>query len=272
LSNEIFHRKNINSLEDSELRDLCKAFRKLMDLRNDDNRSFAKHAETHGYPDDDCWHGPKNVGGHAQVSLFLPWHRAYLYRLEKDLQDQVPGVTIPYWDWRTKKGEPETIPDAFSAQTINGEENPLRRFYLNYPNTQNGVGYTIRRIDQHPQVQDLPNPEQIKKILKLNTFEVFSNQLRMIHGSIHLWIGGDMSTTKFAAFDPIFWAHHSMVDKIWWDWQQGLVIENIPSFYKPMSLSPFEGIVEEYLDTFKLGYDYSEDSKEITGEWSDNHD
>ena len=28
----------------------------------------------------------------------MPWHREFLRRFELDLQKEVPGVTIPYWD------------------------------------------------------------------------------------------------------------------------------------------------------------------------------
>ena len=51
------------------------------------------------------------------------------------------------------------------------------------------------------------------------------------HGNIHVLVGGaggqsplpgnagDMSRVISASFDPIFWLHHSMVDKVWFDWQ-----------------------------------------------------
>lgn len=32
-------------------------------------------------------------------SAFGPWHRELLRRFELDLQAEVPGVTVPYWDW-----------------------------------------------------------------------------------------------------------------------------------------------------------------------------
>ena len=260
------HRRNINNLEESELQDLRAAFKKLMELSNEDNRSFAKHAGMHGFPDEMCWHGPRNIDGWPQVQLFLPWHRAYLYHLEKDLQRQVPGVTIPYWDWVTEEGTTEKIPDALSAETIDGEKNPLYSFHISYP----GFGVdleTFRVADQHPVVTDLPSLGLVERIKGSNVFEVFSSNLRNIHGRVHVWVGGTMGTPRFAAFDPIFWAHHCMVDKIWWDWQQNNVIENIPSHYRDMALPPFNGTVETYLDTFRLGYDYSEDSKEVTGGW-----
>jgi tyrosinase len=35
---------------------------------------------------------------------FLPWHREFLRRFERDLQSAVPGVTLPYWDWTADAG------------------------------------------------------------------------------------------------------------------------------------------------------------------------
>ncbi|KAF5348693.1 hypothetical protein D9758_006865 [Tetrapyrgos nigripes] len=52
------------------------------------------------------------------------------------------------------------------------------------------------------------------------------------HGSVHLTLGGDLGGTcpdfapstcvggpTFSANEPIFWFHHAMVDKVWYDWQ-----------------------------------------------------
>lgn len=264
---ESLHRKNINSLSDSELSDLRTAFKRLMDLPNDDNRSFFKHAGIHGWPDSKCWHGPRNMDGWPNVQLFLPWHRAYLYELEKDLQSQVPGVTIPYWDWTTEDGEVEKIPEALAVETVNGEANPLYKYHVNDPSS-GVVGDTFRQFDEDPiAYPNLPRPEDVENVKRQNVFEVFSSELRNIHNEVHVWVGGVMADVGFAAFDPIFWAHHCMVDKIWWDWQQSNVIENIPNHYRNFALSPFNTNVENMLDTFMLGYDYAEDSKEIPGGW-----
>lgn len=42
--------------------------------------------------------------------IFLPWHREFLRRFEKDLQRIVPGVTLPYWDWTEDSSRPESSP------------------------------------------------------------------------------------------------------------------------------------------------------------------
>ncbi len=51
-----------------------------------DNRGYSYFAGWHGVPFGWCEH---------HTVWFLPWHRAYLYRLELALQRQVPGVTLP---------------------------------------------------------------------------------------------------------------------------------------------------------------------------------
>ncbi|VDO58418.1 unnamed protein product [Haemonchus placei] len=43
--------------------------------------------------------------------------------------------------------------------------------------------------------------------------------VEFIHGSNHVWIGGDMRVTTQATNDPIFFLHHCMIDNIWETWR-----------------------------------------------------
>jgi tyrosinase len=215
------------------------------------------------------------------VHLFLPWHRAYLYFLEKALQDQVPNVTMPYWDWRSNSRAEEKLPKALDDETVDGEPNPLNRYYINYPSS--GVTrYTRRFAGQFTRGQiNLPSTEQVDEVLDTpdNHFEDFSERLRNIHNRVHLWTGGnirengqiiqgDMTVKLFAAFDPIFFVHHCMIDRLWWIWQKKNGIDEIPDYYRDMALAPFENsTVERMLDIYALGYDYAEDKEIVTGDW-----
>src|SRR5947199_2034994 len=62
-------------------------------------RNYNSWAQLHG---DECPHS---------WSIFLPWHRMYLWEFEQALQDFVPTVTLPYWDWTAST--PQMIADGY---------------------------------------------------------------------------------------------------------------------------------------------------------------
>ena len=47
-----------------------------------------------------------------------------------------------------------------------------------------------------------------------NLYDELSSDLESIHNDIHDDVGGDMGQIEYAAFDPIFWLHHSNVDRL----------------------------------------------------------
>ena len=89
---QLLQRKNVEFLNADELSKLRSGIAAVKNLNQwpMDKRSFNNWARLHG---NECQHG---------WELFLPWHRMLLYEFEKNLQDQVPGVTLPYWDWPMK--------------------------------------------------------------------------------------------------------------------------------------------------------------------------
>jgi tyrosinase len=53
----------------------------------------------------------------------------------------------------------------------------------------------------------------------LTNFTDFRNFLESpVHGPPHGWVGGIMANPLISPRDPIFYFHHSMVDKVWQDW------------------------------------------------------
>ena len=102
---DIVHRKNAALLSDDEVGGLRSAFAQIKQISADargDDRGFFEFAGMHGVPYWDCPH-------HTPNRIFLPWHRAYLYRLEQALADRVAGVTLPWWDWTTTRGDPGAV-------------------------------------------------------------------------------------------------------------------------------------------------------------------
>ncbi|KAJ7101352.1 Di-copper centre-containing protein [Mycena belliarum] len=63
-------------------------------------------------------------------------------------------------------------------------------------------------------------------------FQTYLEGFNGSHAAVHLMMGGDLGGTcpddapqdcvggpTFSANEPLFWMHHAMVDKIWFDWQ-----------------------------------------------------
>lgn len=50
-------------------------------------------------------HYPDSAPGAHWGPAFLPWHREFLRQFELALQNEVPGVTLPYWDSTLDQGK-----------------------------------------------------------------------------------------------------------------------------------------------------------------------
>lgn len=169
-------------------------------LPSTDGRNWTRQAQIHL---NHCPHGNW---------FFLPWHRAYLFYLEKICRtlSGYEQFALPYWNWTTSR----SIPGVFWGDA----SNPLF-------NSTRDVGPTDQADDAWV------GPDVIEGILDLTNFEVFGSgasatqrgrsttgELEGIpHNNIHGWIGGDMGT-YMSPLDPVFWTHHNMIDCLWVDW------------------------------------------------------
>jgi len=244
------HRKSVEKLRPDQLDALREGFAAIKPLT--DKNGFAFWAGKHGAPDYDCEHSNEEVG---YDNLFLPWHRAYLYQLELALQTKVPQCTLPWWDWpasRTTGGIPAAYED------LEGELNPLAGFEIPpLPGSPPNWPTVTSRNPGNP--ASLPEQGLIDEIVEeLSDFDDFSEALETrLHNGIHGWVGGTMKWPSTAAYDPIFWAHHTMVDRIWALWQ---VKHSSPGPRPELWGTPLKGLgmtVGEVLDTATLGYDYA---------------
>jgi tyrosinase len=104
-------RANLDCLSPAQLDDLRLAFRRIYDIdeHEEDRRNYNNQALIH---QNHCQHGWER---------FLPWHRAYLYEFEQNLQDFVPDAMLPYWDFTMPQYRPHDpaqgwrIPEALKA-------------------------------------------------------------------------------------------------------------------------------------------------------------
>ena len=171
---------------------------------------------------------------------FLPWHRWYLLEMETILiQHQKESIVmsdcdkvfvgIPYFDWHNIPCSviPRDFINSASFHNSFGEPTPhanpsygcvggaLAGFNLT---TGNCLVRSWRDTDceKFPEINLHP----------LFPFPVNYNQFRDylealgpgLHSAVHSSVGGEMNTFR-GANDPLFFAHHGNVDKIWYDWQ-----------------------------------------------------
>lgn len=130
--------------------------------------------------------------------------------------------------------------------------------------------------------EEYPTPEDVDNIMKLDNFFQFGSGpsdnhffggLEQQHNLIHNFSGGinpvydpnapasrnnvangDMVNAGVTAFDPIFWSHHSNVDRLWAQWQSlhpGVTPDDPTSVLPPWPMT-----VQQTYNTATLGYEY----------------
>ena len=240
------HRRSARHLTTGQLADLRAAISAAQAIHDD--RGYQHWAGIHGLPlPMYCQHG---------TALFLPWHRAYLLLFERALQDSVAGVTLPWWDWTAHHAD-HPIPPADADAQAGGAANPLHGSPIQPAGREPGGSAATVRAPGGPGAPPLPRAADVAALLALTDFLDFQSQLEDIHNGVHVWVGGTMSDIATAAYDPLFWAHHAMIDRIWRLWQLRHPHAGPPASLLQRALPPFPMTVQQTLDTNQLGYDYA---------------
>ena len=249
-------------------------FRAAMAAAQDrtDNESYNWIAGFHGAPGWYCWHHQISRRTPLQARLFLPWHRAYLWWLEQALQDRAVDlpdelrdldIALPWWDWT----QVPTIPPAYDTEEIDGASNPLYASHAMVPTANPPIDHvTTRAPGSNPRAR-LPTYDDIfhegTGVLADPEWASFSDRLEDFHDDVHGWVDGDMGSLATAAFDPVFFAHHCTIDRLWYLWQVNNGNGGIPRDLLDLELLPFGKRVSDVLDVQRLGYEYAQTSVEI---------
>jgi tyrosinase len=255
------HRKNVELLRPDQLAALRQGFAGMAQISGNvvtDNRGYQYFAGLHGLPNWFCQHGDPP----GSDPLFLPWHRAYLYFFELALRDQAADAALAWWDWTSPSSQATGIPQAFAAAQADGQPNPLSSASVQPAAQQNGQPTETFRALHNP--AGLPTAQQVDAILALGSFSDFTAQLEDIHNRVHGWVGGTMSVIAWAAYDPIFWAHHTMIDRLWRLWQLRHP-QNFTARFLDQALPPFPLNVRQTLNVKPLGYDYASSTTHVPG-------
>lgn len=253
-------RQNISQMSAGEIDRFRAALAKMRD-RHDD-RGFQFFAGWHGVPFGICQH---------HVPLFLPWHRGYLYHFELALQDIDPAVTLPWWDWLNEPG----VPAAYAAETVDEEPNvlfsmPIEPFAVARDPEWPTVTTRAPGISAQGQPGPIPPPMNDFEpepglnceawVMAAPSFTEMTRRLEALHDNMHGWTGGEMRDPSWAAYDPLFWAHHAMVDRLWRIWQHShpagdppeVLLDSCLTYATPPAMSA-RGLARVQ----ELGYEYA---------------
>jgi len=245
----VSYRKNAAMLRGPQLAAVRNAFAGSMSLADD--RGWQYWAGLHGLP------LPMYCQHHTP--LFLPWHRAYLYYFELTLKEHEPTASLPWWDWTSPQSHQIGLPIAYTDPTgPDGRPNPLVGGPISpLAQQQGGAGapQVTSRDPDNP--RRLPTARDISALLALGDFLDFQQQIEQLHDAVHVWVGGTVAEIPYAAYDPIFFAHHAMIDRLWRLWQLRHPTAGVPADLIDEALPPFNITVRQTLSVSALGYDYA---------------
>jgi tyrosinase len=159
---------------------------------------------------------------HGNVG-FLPWHRAYLLDLERELQAIDPSVALPYWRFD------RPAPNVFTRQFM-GVSNSAGRVQfsaghpLNTWRTDGALGITrTPSFSTGSAPFGLLTETQTIALGGPAPTAAYGNFDRMEgnpHGNAHTsFSAGFIRSKQTAARDPLFFMLHANVDRLWAKWQ-----------------------------------------------------
>ncbi|XP_009610962.4 polyphenol oxidase, chloroplastic-like [Nicotiana tomentosiformis] len=266
-----------------------RAIQLMKQLPDDDPRSFKQQANVHCAYCDGAYDQLGFPNSELQVHfswLFLPFHRCYLYFFEKILGSLIndPTFAIPFWNWDHPDGM--RLPAMYTNRSSSLFD-PLRDRRHQPPVMVdldfNGTDPNISNAQQTSQNLTIMYRQMVSLGSTPTTFlgdpyraggePGGAGSLENIpHGPVHVWTGDrtqpnfeNMGDFYSAARDPIFYAHHSNIDRLWSVWKTlGGRRQDFtdPDFLNASFLFYDEKAqmvrirVRDCLDTTRLGYAY----------------
>jgi Common central domain of tyrosinase len=156
---------------------------------------------------------------------FLPWHRDFLLKLEKDLQLINSSIAIPYWDWTR-------------TDSRNLDAGPWKTFFGGRSNSGGKFDHwTYTRLPANQVTATLPSLASVITELAATSFLQFRRLEYGSHVPGHTWTGHTMASGR-SPLDPLFFLHHGNIDRLWSIWQ--LNNASLPQYDHTALLGPFE--------------------------------
>jgi hypothetical protein len=224
ISNTVFVRRNIYSLTAAQITTLRNGVAAMKAKPASDPTSWVYQAKMHALNSgsaaplqDQCQH---------RQFFFFSWHRMYVYYFEKILRKASgdPQFALPYWNYTDNPAQ-GAIPLAYRtpANASNALYDGTRQSVYNggAPLPPSDVTYTAGFNLTNFTTATLGNPSFGGRTV--TTPGHFPNSAgsgkieQSPHNNVHNDIGGDMASGE-SPLDPVFWLHHSNIDRLWKRW------------------------------------------------------
>ncbi|MDT7830652.1 tyrosinase family protein [Pricia sp. S334] len=253
-------RKNVSEMSPTEKTAFVNAVLALKDDTDSPRPPAADAAGALNRYDVYVWVHSLVMDGAHKGPAFTPWHREFLRQFELELQSVSgdPTMTIPYWDSVEARipsdaGYPFTtnlmggMGTGTDNRVMTGQFAESAGWTLNVRTgastgiTRDNTSYLRRRTGQNP--AQLPERAELNAALVHSDYDALNEEgsyaegnanrangseialsFRKIleyanHNGPHEWIGGNMMPST-SPNDPVFYLHHSNIDKVWAVWQQ----------------------------------------------------
>lgn len=191
-------------------------------------------------------HGDNAMPLHVHP-VFLPWHRAFIFWYENTLRHYDASVTLTYWDWAHDAQEPQSAPvwgkgpHQFGVNGDPDNDNCVTTGAFAGWKPKYPEDHCLKRVWRHQvrtndkkemanTISAFVNSEMMNSLLaKSKTFGEAAKAIELTpHGTVHNNIGGDM-LSMYSPNEPLFYLHHTNIDRIWDAWQR-LDAKNVKAY------------------------------------------
>jgi len=229
-------RKEVHDLTDEEFAQFHRAMRALHKRRDGDflvvdfQTHFLNKPFRASLSDLVLLHSVSHKG--HKNDNFYPFHRRMLLDAETELQVEAKdcSMTLPYWNWAVESHmwdqssvwahdrfgslpmhEPACVADGMAANWTYLHEQGGEQCLLRGGHWANWTTAHYR--------QTLPTWASLQSQMRFDDYKQFRAAGEIWHNRFHCMVHGDMCHMK-APRDPLFYAHHSMIDRFYYKWQE----------------------------------------------------